>query len=227
MIIEMQPRPHVFHLKSERGTFILYPGDTYDKVVTAMWSYDSETKYLRYGATVYKKGVKSSNEFLPSNSRSFNPKSDIWIGRKRSLATARVRYENSPIYVHLPDARITERVMEIIGTFIVNSCINRFGHFNKKIDSNESICSRSEEKWRKYRNINIDKHRMIALWVYGTPLSLSEEPFRSIFTELNDTVNEVIFKSLVTVGVLFTGLIMHNLAKSFEYQNGFYGTAAG
>lgn len=114
----MSENHHIFHLRFFKGKYLttiqIQEGYACDKIVTGVWSFDHTSNTLRYGATVYH---KDSNR-------------DTWVGKKLSVVTALQRYNEIPVLVKLTCIRYPG-IDRVIAPFVVITCINNFGCFNK------------------------------------------------------------------------------------------------
>lgn len=89
--------------------------DTFDKVVTTVWTFEPETSVLTYGATVYKKAGKS----------------DFW-NKKEHKEQAMKRFQENPIRVQLLSRdTVPELMSRAIDWFISSHLVFKYGTHNK------------------------------------------------------------------------------------------------
>ena len=88
-------------------------GEEYDRVVTTAWTFEPNVCILTYGATVYKKT------------------GDFW-DRRGHLETAKERFANNPIRVHLQSKGQVQEISNIaMDWYVASNLIFKFGTHNK------------------------------------------------------------------------------------------------
>jgi hypothetical protein len=128
--------------------------DSFDKVVTSVWSYDPETSILTYGATVYKKADKS----------------DTWSKREHK-ERAMQRFTDVPIRVKLLCAPESSGIAELESTavdwFISTHLVFEYGTHNKTVPDVRRI--HHERYIRDDFNTFYDPYHVEEKYVLGGP----------------------------------------------------------
>lgn len=92
----------------------------YDKIVTSVWNYDSNTKVLTYGATVFRKTSTS----------------DCW-NRKLHLERAYQRFTECPVTVKIYFC--DEPIPSAINWYIANDLSFKFGSYSKSNEESNHV----------------------------------------------------------------------------------------
>lgn len=88
--------------------------DVFDKVVTSVWSFESDTGILTYAATVYKKS---------------GPR-DFWC-KQQHKTQAMDRFKNNPLRIRMISQNAHELTSSGVDWFISRHCIYHYGTHNK------------------------------------------------------------------------------------------------
>lgn len=144
---------HIFHLRFFKGKYLtasqIQDGCEYDKIISGVWSYNTDSNTLRYGATVYRKASKK----------------DVWVGKSHSHTRALKRYTDNPVYVKLTGRFDDIRVVDIrkIAPFVVIKSTFMFGCSNKFYNVDGCVISIPY-----LLHVDTDRYEELAMGVYDT-----------------------------------------------------------